>query len=591
MQFPPYIQKAIELGLLESDGVQISSCNKPAVEKAVEVARIVDKLQPTSVQEREDTLTQEAIVLSRVLSAPTALARELWAELRTGFGVGHGQLVPQSLWSDQCFRAIATEIDLTFIGERSSQILSRESIIAGYGGLSDGSRSVSIVEFNQTISTLANSDTLARYGDESTEWATALDILKQVRVRALYLETLHIAKQNIKADTKLEEALEFLQKRAMEGVGMMRGNIGSQGQSVDLMDAIIGDPGSQRKNWIDRLSSISASERPASTGIFAFDVDIQCGVAYPKLNKGSGGRLMTICARPGIGKSTLACQVAASLASQGMTVGFISAELDYTSIEARILASLSRKVLASGNFHWQGAHDKVGYVTVNELQNPNVLHKEGLANVLAHIAAGLQEVGGKFLVEAPWGACANAVVNSMRAMKAKNPELRAVFVDHFHCLARHKNSSRDTPTMLEERANMLMTASKELDIDLFVCAQMNQSYLKLSQANAKPNPTIKPELDWIRGTDVLGHLSHAVWMVLKHQTPEEQPSGRKIEIWHTKSREGQSFWEDTMDEGHMVTVHGTIDMSLIQIDYPTSSLKSDDTMQRPEVARSRRSLS
>lgn len=588
MQFPAYIQKAIDLGLLSSDGVKVVYCNDNTISRAVDVARIVDKLQPTSIQEREDTIAQEAIVLSRLLAAPSSLARELWAELRTGFGVGYGQLIPQSLWSDQSFRAIANEIDLTFIGERSSQVLSRESLIAGYTGLSDGSRSISIVDFTKTIALLSDPSTLARYGDEGSEWDTALDILKQVRVRALCLETLHVVKQNIKADVKLEEILEYLQKMAMEGIGMMRGNIGNQGQSVNLVDAIIGDPGSQRKNWIDRLSLLSASEQPASTGIFAFDLDIQCGVAHPRLNKGSGGRLMTICARPGIGKSTLACQIAASLSSQGMTVGFISAELDYTAIEARILASLSRKVVQNGNFHWTGTQEKVGYVTVNELQNPSIKHKYQLANVLANIVNGLQECGGKFLIEAPWGACANAVVNSMRAMKAKNPELRAVFLDHFHCLARHKNAARDTPTMLEERANMLMTASKELDIDLFVCAQMNQSYLKLSQSNVSKNPTIKPELDWIRGTDVLGHLSHAVWMVLKHQTQEEQPSGRKIEIWHTKAREGQSFWDDSMGEGHMVTVQGTVDMSLIQIDYPTSSLKSDDTMQRTEITRSRR---
>ena len=114
MPLPFYLQKAVDLGLLETDGEKITGCKTPAIERAMDVARIVDKLQPTSVTEREDTLTQEAIVLGRVLASPSGLARELWGELRTGFGIGHGQLIPLSLWSDDRFRAIAKEIDLTF---------------------------------------------------------------------------------------------------------------------------------------------------------------------------------------------------------------------------------------------------------------------------------------------------------------------------------------------------------------------------------------------------------------------------------------------------------------------------------------------
>lgn len=124
MTLPFYLQKAVDLGLLQTEGDRIVSSNTEVIHRAMEVARTVDKLQPTSVQEREETISQEAIVLSRVLSSRSGLARELWSQLRTGFGIGHNQLIPQSLWSDECFRAIAKEIDLTFIGERTGQIIS-----------------------------------------------------------------------------------------------------------------------------------------------------------------------------------------------------------------------------------------------------------------------------------------------------------------------------------------------------------------------------------------------------------------------------------------------------------------------------------
>lgn len=587
MTLPFYLQKAVDLGLLVSEGDRIVSSNTDVIHRAMEVARTVDKLQPTSVQEREETISQEAIVLSRVLSSPSGLARELWSQLRTGFGIGHGQIIPQSLWSDECFRAIAKEIDLTFIGERTSQIISRESLIANYSNLNPSSRSVSIIEFNQTITELADPETLEKYGDKISEWDTALDVLKQVRVRALYLETLHDAKQNIKADTKLEEALEYLQQRAMEGVGMMRGTIGNQGQAIGLIDAIIGSPGAQRQNWIDRLSALSKVRRPASTGIEAFDIDIEGGVAYPDSHKSCGGRLMTVAARTSVGKTAIGCQIAASLCTKGLTVGFISAELDYPAIEARLMASLSRKLLAKHGYHWKATEEGVGYVTVGELESPNMGDQASLANLVGMLAFELEQCNGKLIIEAPWGACVDTVVNSMRAMKAKNPSLRAVVLDHFHVLSRHQKAPRDNPSMLEERAYRLMTAAKELDIDLFVLAQMNQVGIKNEQQDMKAQPK-PPELDQIRGTDALSHVSHAVWLIRKHRTAEGEPNDRKLEVWHSKVRGRQAFWEGQPPNEQVTTVQGFVSMSLIQLDYQTSSLKNDDTMQNIDVVKSSR---
>lgn len=589
MKFPYYIQKAVDLGLLLTDGIKITGCDSKSIDQAISVARVVDKLQPTSVQEREDTLAQEAIVLSRILISASGAARELWGELRTAFGMGHGQNVPSTLWSEDCFRAIAKEIDLTFIGERTNQTITKEALISSYTNLNPSSRTISILEFTQTITELSDPDTIEAYGDAESEWTTALDILKQVRVRSLYLETLHIAKQNIKADTKLEEALEFLQKRAMEGVGMMRGSIGNQGQAVDLMEAIIGNAGGNRQNWIDKLTGTVTQQRPASTGVHAFDLDIEGGVAKPLVHRSTGGRLMTIAARTSVGKSTFGAQVAANLAAEGLTVGFISAELDEASIEARIIASLSRKLLPTGKYHWLSSNDRLGHVTVGELESPNVAHKEHITNVLAGVAQGLQECGGKFLVEAPWGACVDSAVNSMRAMKAKNPDLRAIILDHFHALARHKGSSSNQSTMLEERAYKLMTAAKELDIDLFVLAQMNQVGLKIAQNDfRKEKGAAPPELDQIRGTDALSHVSHAVWLIRKHQAEDQDPSERKLEVWHSKVRGRQAFWEGELPNEQITTVQGFVQMSIVQLDYATSSLKSDDTMQHRDILKSRR---
>lgn len=584
-ELPFYLQKAVDLGLLTEEGGKLISCKIDCVHNATEVARIVDKLQPTSVQDREDTTPQEAIVLTRTLCSPPGLARELWGRLRTGFGIGNGQTVPLSLWSDLAFKAVAREIDLTFTGNRTGQTISRESLIAGYNSLSCSSQIVSLLTFSQVISDLSDPDLIKGYGDPESEWDTALDVLKQIRVRSLYLETLHNGKQNIKADTKMEEALEYLQQQAMEGVGMMRGSIGNQGQAVLLSDAIIGNAGSSRLNWIDKFSSGSRQIRPASTGIAAFDIDIGGGVNYPEQHRLFGGRLMTIAARTKLGKTAIGCQVATSLAANGLTVGYISAELDYDAIEARLIASLSRKIFNKSGYHWRASGNRLGYVTVSELTTPHEDDKEDLSNLLAQLVFNLQEKNGKLLIEAPWGACANTVVNSIRSMKAKNPDLRCVVLDHFHALSRHKGSPRDASSMLEERAYKLMTVAKEVDIDLFVAAQMNQVGLK-AERNTMTNEVKEPQLDEIRGTDALSHVSHAIWLLRKHKntnTIDNQPSQNSIEVWHAAVRNGQYFWEGESPHERLVAINKEVSMSLIQMDYPTQTIRSDDTLQKANI--------
>jgi hypothetical protein len=588
-ELPFYVQKAVDLGLLSYDNNKLTVIASSESSKILEVARIVDKLQPSSVLEREDTKPQEAIVLNKILTSASGPAREYWSELRAAFGVGNGQSVPLSLWSDSRFRAIANEIDMIYIGQANSEVISRDSIVASHTARSDASRMVSVIDFNHSIYELSDPLLIHSYGEAQSEWATALDVLKQYRVRALYIETLHVAKQNIKADARLEEALEFLQKRAMEGVGMIRGSIGSQGHATDAIDALVGDPENQKHNWIDRLLMSTTSEKPVSTGIAAIDLDIGGGVYRPKINQAEGGRVFTFAARNAVGKTAIACHIATSLVSGGLTVGFISAELDTIAIESRLFASLSRKLLGGHGCHWTGTESKLGYITVLELQSPHEKRRAGIANLLGNLAMEIQNAGGRLLTEAPWGACVDAAINSMRSMKARQPALRAVILDHFHSLSRHKGAPSSDASMLEERAYKLMGAAKELGIDLFIMAQMNQVGIKIEAANKANDLPPPPTQDQIRGTDALSHISHAVWLARKQKQLSGEPSDRKIEVWHSKTREGQSFWETTGGEDVLTMVQGgIIDRSIIQLDYSTCTLNSDDTSQHPLILRSRK---
>ena len=279
------------------------------------------------------------------------------------------------------------------------------------------------------------------------------------------------------------------------------------------------------------------------------------------------GRLLVIGARTGVGKTALGVQVAASLAKGGLTVGFVSAELDSRSIEARIIANLSRQFF--GNRWWRNAGDDYGYVTVGELELPGATqNQQRIAEIVAQTSMILEEKQGKILVESPWGADVETCINTMRSMKAKHPELRAVVIDHFHALARHKGSSTNNPAaMLEDRAYRLMTAAKELDIDLFTLAQLNRIGM---DTNSNP----EPQLNEIRGTDALAHVSHATWLVRKVKL-EGDKLNKDLEVWHSKVRGRQAVWKEGKEV--LDSIKGFIEKSIVRMQYETSFVEGDTT--------------
>lgn len=561
MNLPTYIQKAADLGLLTVEEGKVTDCNKDAVETVLGTARIIEKLQPTTAAEVEDTTDQEAIVLCRVLNAPSGLARELWSELRVAFGVAHDQTVPLNLWSTPEFKAVGSEIDRTYLGERNTQLITREALISNYESLQNASRTVSFQDFAMVVGELTREDAMGAYGNAESEWAVALDLLRQQRVKALYHETFQTVEQIKKADTKLEKTIEFQQQRLMECLGMLRGSVGQQGNAKSATDILYGVNG--QSGMLDSILLAKEQTQPVSTGIPAMDLDMEGGV-YPPGAEFTGGRLFTLAARTGVGKTILGANAAVSLAAGGLKVGFVSAELDENEIWTRVWACATRVF-----------NDNTDWASVGDIKQPGV-YKEKIAARVQQACGGLQDAGGEILVEAPWGADVEAVVNILRSMKAKNPELRVAVIDHFHCLARHRGAPHSEAAMMEERAYKLMTVAKELGIDLIVLAQMNRVGMDVLSSKAAPG------LDQIRGTDALSHVSHAVWIVRKEAGNDDQPNvDRDLEFWHAKVRGRQAYWTGSA----MKSAGNFVECSKLTMDYPHSCVKTDNTLSQAAASR------
>ena len=564
MQFPKHIQQAVDLGLLQAEGSQITGVGAEEAETVLGIARLMEKIQPTTKTETEDTHDQEAIVLCRVLTSPSGLARELWSDLRVAVGVGHGQSLPRQLWSTDVLRAIGGLIDRIYMNEASgTALISKDSLIAAYPN-NNNTQYTSILDFNQTVATLSDPQTMNTYGDAVSEWDVALDLLRQARAKATFQKAQHLADQAVKSDSKLEKAIEAQQQELMTCLGMLRGSVGNQGNAVDAIDDLL-NPKDGRVSFIDSIMSAREQSAPVSTGIAAMDLDMEGGVRGP--GEAAGGRLFTLAARTGVGKTVLGVYTAVNLAMGGLKVGLISAELDKHAIYARVWSAATRAANSNNG----------GWAMVGDIESPNHTREKVSANIMA--AAGvIQDRGGKLLIEDPWGADVEAVINSLRSMKAKNPDLRCAVIDHFHVLARHKGAPASEAAMLEERAYKLMNCAKQLEIDLIVLAQMNR--VGMDALSAKQPPS----LDQIRGTDALSHVSHAVWIVRRQPGNDEENannSGRPLELWHAKTRGRQAYWNGTQIKGYK----GFLDHSVLEMDYAYCSVKKDSTVREIEVNR------
>lgn len=340
----------------------------------------------------------------------------------------------------------------------------------------------------------------------------------------------------------------------MRCLGMLRGSVGNEGNATDAVEDLLA-PKNGGKSFIDSIMEARDQVPPVSTGMPAMDIDMEGGVR--PVGQAAGGRLFTLAARTGVGKTVLGVYAAVNLAVGGLKVGFISAELDKHAIYARIWAAATR--VANPNTNW---------AEVGDIESPNH-NREKVSGDLVMAAGTIQSNGGKLLIEDPWGADVDSVINSLRSMKAKNPDLRCAVVDHFHVLARHKGAPTSDAAMLEDRAYKLMNCAKQLEIDLIVLAQMNR--VGMDSVGKKEAPT----LDQIRGTDALSHVSHAVWIVRKEierEDAEDKWTGG-LEFWHAKTRGRQARWTGSKVEG----IGGFLDKSILKMDYAHSSVRNDET--------------
>ena len=161
------------------------------------------------------------------------------------------------------------------------------------------------------------------------------------------------------------------------------------------------------------------------------------------------GNLVVVAARPGVGKTALACNIAANMCKANMVTAYFSLEMETVEIAERIILSESMKSKVSAR------RDKSAQDAVFETQD--VMN------------------GWKMFIDDRGSISTGQIVSSCYKFKQKAGKLDAVFVDYIQLIhtSGNKNSTRDQ--RLGEVSRALKILAKEMKCPVIALSQLNRN--------------------------------------------------------------------------------------------------------------------
>jgi replicative DNA helicase len=287
----------------------------------------------------------------------------------------------------------------------------------------------------------------------------------------------------------LEESLRDINLRDAESV------MDSLGSSLDDLRAGDSD-GPIRIGFLDTTSTVSATPKVVNSGYKEID-------AY--LGGLGSGRLITIAARPAIGKTTLAVNIAANVASAGQTVAVFSLEMAAGELSEKMISRESRVNGAKIRGAW--------------LDNRDV-----------------QEIGGAIYRMSKWNLYIDDTPSlgtyeiSTRAKKIKHDDrLDLVIIDYLQLVSPPEADSRVQEVSIITRNLKLL--SRELECPVVVLSQLSRA------AEARGG---KPRLSDLRESGSIEQDSDQVIFLYRDNEDQKHDADRPVytEVSVSKNRHG-----------------------------------------------------
>lgn len=265
---------------------------------------------------------------------------------------------------------------------------------------------------------------------------------------------------------------------------------------VKLSDAIVGT-----FNVLDKLKNPNEREKYLGLKSGISDLD-------NTLIGMSEGDLIILGARPGMGKTSLALNIATNVAKQGKTVCIFSLEMSSAQIASRMLSSEA-------------------LVESNKLRSGNVTEND----LLALIGASSKLSPCNIYIDDTTGITVSQMKSKIRRLKSK---VDFVVIDYLQLLQSDKKIDNRVQEVSEITRNMKLMA-KDLGIPVLCCAQ-------LSRSNEKKGNDKRPILSDLRESGSIEQDADAIMLLYsaEYYSKEARPDVYDIECNIAKNRHGET---------------------------------------------------
>jgi len=314
---------------------------------------------------------------------------------------------------------------------------------------------------------------------------------KEVRKRSIRRRLIYSAQnlQNLASnpDMGVDELIEKGQKDLLAVSGLQRDKIWQDGKTL---------VGNAQEKWIERQNRFQAGvSNGLATGFSELDTML-CGMETG---------LYLLAARPSMGKTALALNMAISVLRQDLPVAFFSLEMDSQQLMDRLAACISgvdSQKIRSGdlsNDDWDGLDEAM-----------NFLYEAPL------------------FVQDKAGVTVSEIHAMARRIKVKNPDLKLVVVDYLQLIKTADSESQEQSVSALSLA--MKTMSRELDIPVLCLAQLNRS--------CESRDSKRPKLSDLRGSGSLEQDADAVMFLFREAYYRPEKDETLAEVSVKKHRNG-----------------------------------------------------
>lgn len=298
----------------------------------------------------------------------------------------------------------------------------------------------------------------------------------------------------------------YIKKQAyLASVGVLQGI--EQGEGVE---AVTG----RFKGFSDEISGQLQDKSAKTASDLANDLadDIQSGrttrveTPYPTLNFMlygglGGGNLVILAARPSVGKTTLALQMAQKAARDGRKATIYSLEMSDKELVQRLIVGtglVSTYEIVSRNVNWERYEEAVAMAT-----SPNLRIND--------TAKSLEEICTKIMIDAQTG------------------QTEVAFIDYLG-LIRFDDRRKTQAQVIGEITKRLKNVAKECNIPIVLLCQLNRESAKENRA---------PQLTDLRDSGAIEQDADVVIMLERPRDEMGVVEENKINVWVRKNRNGR----------------------------------------------------